>query len=379
VPGTGAETETSYRARVLQAQLAASQGMLSYLKTLLGNVPNVQTRLVSAVADQSTGKWTIVCGGGDPYQVAYAIYQAVPDIANLVGSTLEVIGVTKANPGVVTTNINHLFSPGQAVKITGATPSGYSGNFVVLAVPTETSFSLGTAFPAINLSNLTWASTAGGRITGTTATPHGITPGSSFTVSGASPAGYNGNYTALAGTSGTTILAAQTTTLTSPAATFGQVLAGTANYDTSGLSDWVSGGVITPNLRNVLVTITDYPDTYQIPYVSPPPQNVTMTVVWNTSSPNFVSTTAVAQAAAPALADYVNSVPTGQPLNLLEMNAVFQASIESILAPYLLTRLVFSVSIDGVGTPPDAGTEIIVGDPLSYFTAAATGINVVQG
>lgn len=375
IPGTGAETETSYRARVLQGQLAASQGMLSYLKTLLSAVANVQPRLIAALP-QEGGGWEIICGGGDPYQVAYAIYKAVPDISMLVGSTLGVTGITKANPGVVTTDLNHLFAPGQVIQIGESDPVNYDGTFTLLTTPTPTTFALGKAFAAVNLSALTWA---GDQITGTTASPHGITVGSTFVISGATPTGYNGTYVAVAGTTGSTVVAARVGALATPATVQGHILAGVANFSTVGFPDYAGDAVVTPNLRNVLVTITDYPDTYQIPFVNPPQQTVTMTATWNTSSPNFVSDTAVAQQAAPALAEYINNIPVGQPINLLELNAAFQASIANILAPYLLTRLVFTVSINGIGASPSMGTEIIEGDPESFFFAAASGINVVQG
>lgn len=378
-PGTGAEDETAYRARVLQGQLAPSIGTLSFLKTLLGQVPNVQQRLISAQVQQN-GKWEIIVGGGDPYQVAYAIYKALgPSISNLTGSTLGVTGITKANPGVVTTDLNHLFAPGQVIAIAGSSPTDYNGTFTLLATPTQTTFSLGIPFAAVNLTALTWANTAGGEITGTTASAHGISVGSTFKIAGASPSGYNATYIAIAGTTGSTIVAAQTTTLTSPASVAGSIPAGVANFITSSFGDYAGGGVVTPNLRNVPVTIIDYPDTYLIPVVNPPQETVTMTATWNTSSTNVVSTTAMAQAAAPALAAYVNLVPVGQPLNLLQMEDAFQAAVADILPAYQLTRLVFSVSINGQGASPSAGTVVINGDPESFFFAQASGINVVQG
>ncbi|MEJ0016829.1 MAG: hypothetical protein WDN25_09705 [Acetobacteraceae bacterium] len=76
---------------------------------------------------------------------------------------------------------------------------------------------------------------------------------------------------------------------------------------------------MTPNFRNVVVSINDHPDDYLIPYVNPPQQDVTMTVTWNTTSPNFVSGAAIAQLGAPALAEYVNSIPVGAPINLFEL------------------------------------------------------------
>lgn len=149
--------------------------------------------------------------------------------------------------------------------------------------------------------------------------------------------------------------------------------------NTTGYAPYSSGGVVTPNLRNNVVTIQDYPDTFQVPFVTPPQQTVTMTVTWNTSATNFVSAAAVAQLANPALVDYVNSIPVGQPINLFELQAVFQAAVASVVPPQLLTRLVFAVSINGVGVSPQSGTGIIAGDPESYMFAVSSGIVINQG
>lgn len=289
IPSSSAETAESYRARVLQANLAASQGMARYLKTLLANVPGVQPRLVSVL--QQTDGWEVICGGGDPYAVAYAIFTALFDFSSLVPSEIKVLGVTVANPGVVTTDLNHGFINGQAVTILGSLPTNYNGVWTVTVI-TETTFSIG---------------------------------------------------------------------------------------NTTGFPAYVSGGVCLPNPRNIAVSLVDYPDVYVITFVSPPQQSVTMTVTWNTTATNVVSPVAVAQLGAPALADYVNAVAVGQPMNLFELQEVFQQSIESLIPRSLLTRMVFAVSINGVGTSPLSGTGIIAGDPESYFFALDTGIVIVQG
>lgn len=53
-----------------------------------------------------------------------------------------------------------------------------------------------------------WAATGGGQVTFTTATPHGVSVGENFIISGISPSGYNGVFTAIAGTTGSTLVAA---------------------------------------------------------------------------------------------------------------------------------------------------------------------------
>lgn len=291
-PGEGAESEEAYRARVLQAGLAVGQGMSTFLKTLLNNVNGVQSRLVS-VRQVTGGGWVVLVGGGDPYEVAYAIYTALFDISALQGSVLSVVSITKANPGVVTTDLNHGFATGQTVLLTGVLGMTQVNNVPKVAtVINEKQFSIG---------------------------------------------------------------------------------------DTSAFGTYTSGGTITPNLRNIVVTVQDYPDTYQIPFVDPPQQSVSISVLWNTSATNFVSSAAVAQLANPALVDYVNTIPVGVPINLFELQTVFQEAVASILPPQLLTRMVFTVSINGIGTTPSAGTGIIAGDPESYFLTSSTQITIAQG
>src|SRR4029077_1437628 len=100
------------------------------------------------------------------------------------------------------------------------------------------------------------------------------------------------------------------------------------------------------NPRNEVVTLIDYPDTYLVTHVNPPQQDVTMTILWNTSSPNFVATDAISQAVIPAMVDYVNNVVVGQPMNIYQMQTVFQTAVYAILPPYLISRMVFQVAIN---------------------------------
>lgn len=223
VPGNpDGESWASYRSRVLTGGLAVAQGMPTLLRTLLGNVDGVAARLISIRGGSVSGTWEILVGGGDPYEVAFAIFSAIFDVTTIVGST--------ANPG-----------------------------------------------------------------------------------------------------------------------------------------------------RNVTVSIVDFPDSYAITFVVPAEQTVTMNVMWGSISPNVVNPVAVAQASATALANYVNSIYVGQPMNLFELQATFQASVADLIPTPLLTRMVFSVSIDGTPVSPASGTGIIAGDPEGYFTASAAAINVTQG
>lgn len=293
-PATDAETESAYRVRVLQAGLVAAQGMPRLVRTALAAVPGVIARLISVRAMGTA--WEVICGGsGDPYQIGYAIFTSLFDITTLVGSTIHVTGITQANPGVVTTDLNHGYVTGQTgVQINGALGmTAVNGVNYTITVIDQKHFSIGV--------------------------------------------------------------------------------------NTTGFGAWTSGGVVTPNFRNISVNISDYPDTYTVPFVTPPLQTVTMNVTWNTSSPNFVSPLGVAQLSQPALADYINSIAVGFPINLYQLEVTFRNAITVILSPDLLTRMVFSVSINGVVTTPAVGTGIIAGDPESFFSIVLTDIIVNQG
>jgi hypothetical protein len=149
--------------------------------------------------------------------------------------------------------------------------------------------------------------------------------------------------------------------------------------NTTGYSAYTGGGVVTPNLRNITASITDYPDVYEITFINPPQQTVAITVTWNTTATNFVSQAAVATLGKPALVSYVNSIYAGQPMNLFELQTTFQTAISSVLPAQLLTRMVFAVSINGVGVSPEAGTGIIAGDPEGYFFTTETSVVISQG
>jgi hypothetical protein len=214
------QTEEDYRAQVLQAGLATAQGVPSFLRKLLQSVSGVQARLISIRL--IGGKFEIIVGGGDPYEVAGAIFNGVCDVGSLVGST--------AHPG-----------------------------------------------------------------------------------------------------------------------------------------------------RNVTVSVIDYPDSYPIVFVVPASQVAGVTLNWNTSSPNFVSDQAVSQLATPALVSYINSIPVGQPMNIFELQNVFQTAISGIVSPVLISRMVFAVTINGVPTPVETGTGLVPSDAESYFAASSGTVVITRG
>ena len=142
------------------------------------------------------------------------------------------------------------------------------------------------------------------------------------------------------------------------------------DFDSTSAGPYQGGGYVTPNFRNNTPAIQDYPDNY-----------VVISVIWNTIEENVINGGAVDQLASVALAKYVNDVPVGQPMNEFVMTRVFQDSVASILPSPLITRLIFEVSINGVGTALTPGTGEFQGDPESYFYADPTGVGmtILQG
>ena len=133
------------------------------------------------------------------------------------------------------------------------------------------------------------------------------------------------------------------------------------------------------NAYNVLVNVISPPNVYPIVYVNPAAATTTVTVTWNTNIPNFGSQQAVATLAAPALVNYINSVPVQNPLNLLEMNAVFTQSVASVLPSASITDLSYVVLVNGVQVNPDSGTQLIPSANDNYFLAAVNAVTVTQG
>lgn len=295
-----AESADSIRARTLQAGLATSQGMARYLKTLVCNVPGVQTRLVAVLLNQTIDQWEVIVGGsGDPTAIATAIFQSLFNIPQLSGSILSVSGISNSANAIITTSLNHLYTTGQIVTITGATIVGGDPMTIVDGIP--------VAIDVIDEKN--------------------------FSIP----------------------------------------------INTIGAGIYAGGGVLSPNLRNITVSVLDYPDSYNITYVNPPEQIVELVVTWNTISTNLISQSAISQLATPAIVNYINSIPVGQPINIFVLNTTFQIAVASLIPAQQLTRLVWSISINGIGSPPLTGTGEIVGDPESFFFTSAANVNVNQG
>ena len=192
----------------------------------------------------------------------------------------------------------------------------------------------------------------------TTTLNHGLTTGNSTTISGVvGMTGANGTWTV-------TVLSP--TTFSIP-------------YNSTSAPNYSSGGILTPNSRNQTVSINDYPNTYTIPFVVPPVQAVSVSLTWNTISTNAVSASTVATLGSPAIVSYINSIVVGQPINLFELQNAFQVAVASVVPTPLLTRMAFTIYINGIATSPTSGTGAIYGDVESYFLTNSTLVTIAQG
>lgn len=381
IPSVGTETVTSFRTRTLTAGLVASTGMDRYLKTLLGNVPGVIQRLVSVRIEPTSNKYVILVGGGDPYQVAWAIYYAIFDLTSIdapliaidqitnttVSGTTSVVtwtasvGSTPAFVTITATGLNTVTGLTFTGTIAGLAPSGFNGTFTC-TVASDTTFTYplasnpGTVTDAIG----TWTNLV---TLITTATNHNLITGmvETFTdVQGMTILNELPYPVTVTGPNTLTIPVDSTNIVT--------------YYPYSG------GGFLGPNPILQKIYLNSFPDTYLIPFILPAQEYVNIVLTWNTDYPNYVSPQAVSQAAAPAIVNYINSLYVGTTaINYYDMIQAFMNSTINILPNENVTAINFVVSFNGSSHLPEPGTGVIYGDPNSYFFTDITQVTVVQG
>jgi hypothetical protein len=224
LPGADEQSYSSYRTQVMQAGMYGVQGTPDCFRVELKNVYGVQENLIS-YRQASLGKWVAVIGGGDPYEVAYAIYKAVPDVS------------------ILTNDVSN--------------PSG-------------------------------------------------------------------------------------------------------------------------AEVEKKTIPVTVFPDIYQIPFVVPSSQNVTVLITWNTVSSSYIDPAGIAKAVQQNIADYINAVAVGQPINIFQIQEIFLQSVEGLVASSLVSMIQVQIGINGVIKPPEADTSLVYGDTYAYFSTSAAQIQVKQ-
>ncbi|HEI6739473.1 TPA: baseplate J/gp47 family protein [Yersinia enterocolitica] len=222
LPGREEQSWASYRAQVMASGMLGVQGTPDCLRALLKSVSGVQENLIS-YRQSSLGKWVVVVGGGDPYEVAYTIYKSVPDIS------------------VLTNDVSN--------------PSGAS-------------------------------------------------------------------------------------------------------------------------VEKKTVSLTVSPDVYQIPYVIPTSQNVIVIITWNTVSESYVDPAGISLAVQQNVADYINAIEIGNPINLLQIQDIFRDSVKQLVDASLISMIDVQIGINGNIVSPTTGSSLVYGDTYAYFTTITSQIQV---
>jgi len=223
LPGNDAQNYAEYRAQVMQSGMATVQGVPDLLKTMLSRVEGVKKALI-AFRQINLRQWAVVVGGGDPYEVAHAIYQSVPDISVLTGEVHD--------------------------------PSGN--------VPT----------------------------------------------------------------------------------------------------------VITS-------TITSYPDSYQIPFIVPISQQLSLIITWNATLVDF-SNESISSAVASSMVEYIESIGIGEPVSIYRIQKIFLTAVTGIVSEDSVSLIQVVVAINGKVATPDEHTGLISGDQYGYFATDSSMIVVRQ-
>ncbi|HEM0053504.1 TPA: baseplate J/gp47 family protein [Escherichia coli] len=222
LPGESEQDWASYRAEIMESGMFGVQGTPDSFKAMLKSVSGVRENLIS-FRQSSLGEWVAVVGGGDPYDVAFAIYKSVPDISKLTNDV--------SNPS------------GEAVE-----------------------------------------------------------------------------------------------------------------------------------KRTVLITVS--PDVYQVPFVIPSSQNVVVLITWNTVSDDYVDPAGISMAVQQNVADYINSIEVGHPINLLRIQDIFTSSVALLVDATLISAISVSIGIGGQIVLPAKDTSLVYGDTYSYFSTVASQVQV---
>lgn len=139
IPGQDYESEVEYRSRLMEAAKIASTGTPSMIKTKLLNIEGVRERLLSVMPNGDG--YSVIVGGGDPVEIANAIFQTIPTIGILKPSVIAISGIKKGNPTVISTNIAYGLQTGDKVSFTGNYPDLVGKEFKITYL-TDNSFSI---------------------------------------------------------------------------------------------------------------------------------------------------------------------------------------------------------------------------------------------
>lgn len=147
--------------------------------------------------------------------------------------------------------------------------------------------------------------------------------------------------------------------------------------DISALTNDVSNPSGSP-VEKKTIPIIVYPDTYQVPYVVPSSQNVSVIITWNTVSTTYVDPTGIEKAVQPDIADYINAIAVGEPVNIYQIQDLFLKSVQGLVSASLVSMIDVQIGINGQIVPPVADSSLVYGDTYAYFSTSASQIQVKQ-
>jgi hypothetical protein len=140
--------------------------------------------------------------------------------------------------------------------------------------------------------------------------------------------------------------------------------------------DVVESGGYKP--KSIKVTITDYPDHYDIPIVLPTSQMVTVILTWNTRVADMLDPDGVSAATATQIVDYINAIPIGEPVNNYQIETLFLEALTPMISPTQVSLIEVSIGINGTIIPPRDDTGLVFGGEYSYFTTDLSHVTVQQ-
>ncbi|MGP0902111.1 baseplate J/gp47 family protein [Serratia sp. CY76391] len=129
---------------------------------------------------------------------------------------------------------------------------------------------------------------------------------------------------------------------------------------------------------SITVTITDYPDQYNIPIILPTSQMVTVILTWNIRLTELLDPDSVSAATTAQLVEYINGIPIGEPINTYQVESIFLEAISPLINPSQVSLIEISIGINGVIVPPAPGTGLVYGGEYSYFTTDSSHVTVQQ-
>lgn len=129
--------------------------------------------------------------------------------------------------------------------------------------------------------------------------------------------------------------------------------------------------------ENKTIPISVYPDVYEIPFIIPSSQNVTVIITWNTPAATaYVDPDGVSLAVSQNIVNYINDIAIGQPINILQIQEIFLQSTSSLVPSSQVSMIDIQVGIGGVIVPPDDNSTLVYGANYGYFSTTASAIQV---